>query len=123
MIVIHHFTEEPTSCPYLPDEQSTMEYRIVQGLSGAEYEPCMNVGWRKFGRIMFRPVCETCQACRPLRVLAAEFQPDRSQNRARKRNSDLRVEIGPPRVDRARLALYREYHGHRRPVRAGNRTR
>lgn len=69
----------------------------------------MNAGWRKFGMVLFRPICADCNACRPVRILAAQFRPDRSQARALKRNSDLRVSVGTPTVDDARLQLYSRY--------------
>src|SRR5947209_1043620 len=110
MIVIHRFSHHSPSCSYLPDEQSTMEYELTPHISAEEYEERMNAGWRKFGMILFHPACASCQACRPVRILADRFQPDRSQARAWKRNADLRVAIAPPTVDDSRLALYRQYH-------------
>jgi len=82
----------------------------VARLSALEYERKMDEGWRKFGAFLFRPVCGACQECRPIRISTQEFRPNRSQMRALKRNSDLRVLAGSPVVDEARLDLYRRYH-------------
>ncbi len=110
MIVLHRYTQESPSCAYLPNEQSKIEYELALQATPQEYEDRMNAGWRKFGGVLFHPTCPTCRACRPVRILVDRFQPDRSQSRAWKRNSDLRVETGPPIVDDARLDLYRRYH-------------
>jgi arginyl-tRNA--protein-N-Asp/Glu arginylyltransferase len=110
MIIFHRFIQGASACAYLPDQRSRLEYELAASLSPEEYEHRMNSGWRKFGMLLFHPVCASCQACRPIRILAERFCPDRSQARAAKRNADLRVEFAPPAVDETRLALYRRYH-------------
>ena len=104
------FQLDSSSCSYLPDQQSTTEFEMDPTLAASDYEQRMNEGWRKFGLLLFRPVCATCTACRSLRVLVDRFQPDRSQTRAWRRNLDLRVELAPPSVDDQRLELYWRYH-------------
>lgn len=110
MLVVHAFLSEPDRCEYLRDRQATLDYRYTPVLTPQEYEDLMNQGFRKFGALVFRPVCEGCRECRPIRIPVERFQPDRSQRRAWKRNSDLRVELARPTVDDARMALYRRYH-------------
>ncbi len=87
-----------------------MEYQYVSALTGAEYEALMNRGFRKFGPVVFQPVCDGCAECRPIRIPVAEFRPDRSQRRAWKANQHLRVVTARPRVDDARMSLYERYH-------------
>jgi leucyl-tRNA---protein transferase len=110
MKVLHQFISEEHSCTYLPDQQSRTEYSITSSLDAREYEDLMNAGYRKFGAVFFKPVCKACQQCQSLRVDAAAFKPDRSQRRAWKKNADLQVKYGDPRVDVKRLELYRRYH-------------
>lgn len=110
MIVVHTYTEEPDTCQYLPDRQATLEYVLVAQISPEEYEERMNCGWRKFGAFLFHPVCAACSECRPIRILADRFTPDRSQRRNLRDNADLTVRLARPTVDAARLALWRRYH-------------
>lgn len=110
MIVLYRFTEGPEPCAYLPEQQSTLDYAYVAHLTPEEYEARMDAGWRKFGAFLFQPVCGACTSCRPLRVLADQFTPNRSQRRALASCDDLRVQIAPPVIDRERFALYRRYH-------------
>jgi arginine-tRNA-protein transferase len=110
MIVLHRFMAEDRHCFYLPDRPSRLAYELVAALSPEEYEERMNQGYRKFGPMIFRPACESCRECRPIRILASDFHPDRSQRRALKRNTDLTVRFEPPTVDDARLDLYNRYH-------------
>lgn len=110
MLVVQQFLSEPHTCLYLPDRQAQLEYSYAVRLAPAEYEALMDSGSRKFGALVFRPICAACDACRPIRVPVARFKPDQSQRRALKRNRDLTVRVGPPRVDSARLELYSRYH-------------
>ncbi len=110
MLVVHEYTTDPHACAYLPDRLATMQHALTASLSAEEYENLMNRCYRKFGMSLFRPVCGACQACRPLRVPAAEFRPGRSQRRAWKLNQDLEVRIGEPLANAIRLELFRRYH-------------
>lgn len=110
MIVLHQFISGPETCEYLPDRRATLEHALAGRLSPAEYEALMNAGWRKFGALLFRPVCDACRECRPIRIAADHFTPDRSQRRTLARNADLTVALAEPTVDTARLALINRYH-------------
>src|SRR5580692_7011190 len=104
------FQAPPGRCSYLPDQVWQLEYEIVGSMSPAEYQERMRQGWRRFGFSLFHPRCETCRACRSLRVLVDQFRPDRSQRRAVHANADVTVTIDPPRVTRQKLDLYDRYH-------------
>ena len=110
MRVLQTIRTGPDICIYLPGRQSTMENVVVEQLSAAEYEQKMDEGWRKFGPVLFHPICAECSECRPLRIRVAEFIPSRSQRRALAKNADLIVRYGRPTVDDTRLALYNRYH-------------
>src|SRR5579871_1144239 len=84
----------PHACPYLAGRMAMLEWSYVSSLDPGEYEDLMNRGHRKFGAFVFRPACEGCTACRPIRVSVARFSPDRSQKRAWKANQDLRLRVG-----------------------------
>ena len=110
MRILQQYGSGPEPCHYLPDRDATQEYVQVGQLSPEEYEALMDQGWRKFGPVLFHPVCESCQACRPIRILVAQFAASRSQRRALAKNTDLEVRYGRPIVDTVRLALYNRYH-------------
>ena len=110
MRIYRHFIQDEKLCVYLPDRQARKEYVVATDFTANEYERLMNVGWRKFGVALFRPVCETCRECRPIRISAERFTPERSQRRCAARNADLAVRFETPVVDVARLDLFRRYH-------------
>lgn len=110
MRVLNRFVTPARRCPYLPDREARLEYTLVSRLSPEEYELLLDRGYRKFGIALFRPVCDGCRECRPIRIPAEEFRPDRSQRRAWNRNQGLTARWGPPRVDDERLELLARYH-------------
>jgi len=110
MLVLHQFLTPPHDCTYLPEQVAKLAYACTARLEPQAYEDLMNRGYRKFGMTIFTPVCEQCQACRPIRVPVDRFRPDRSQRRAWKRNQHLSVRFGSPKADDAHLELYNRYH-------------
>lgn len=106
-----HWVSEPSDCAYLPPRLATMEYRLLLDVDGDELDALLERGWRRFGPAYFRPQCSGCSECVPLRIPVETFRPSKTQrrvwNRARAR---LRVERSRPRVDEARLELYKRWH-------------
>lgn len=107
---LFRFTAPPSRCGYLPDQRWSLEYEMVANLSAREFNELLEAGWRRFGGMLFHPACPACQACLPLRVDVAKFQPSRSQRRARRLNHDLIVRVEAPSVSRLKLDLYDKFH-------------
>jgi leucyl-tRNA---protein transferase len=111
MIPLVSFLTPPSPCGYLPDRTWQLHYEVVMSATAADYERRLHTGWRRFGKSFFRPKCPACQACQSLRVDVAQFQPDRSQRRNAKNNTDeIRLEIGEPSVSHEKLDLYDRFH-------------
>jgi arginine-tRNA-protein transferase len=111
MDTVFRFIAPPGRCGYLPEQTWRLEYEHVSALTPAEYLQRMEQGWRRFGTMMFRPRCPECSACRPLRVVASAFRPDRSQRRNRQANEGIvEVQIDTPSVSRAKLDLFDRFH-------------
>ncbi len=108
---LFHYVAPPGPCGYLPDQEWTMEYELMNELSPAEYQDRLLAGWRRFGAMLFRPRCAVCRACQSLRVAVDQFQPNRSQRRARRLNeNDVELRIGAPHVTPAKLRLHDRFH-------------
>ncbi|MGH8372804.1 MAG: arginyltransferase [Gammaproteobacteria bacterium] len=72
-------------------------------------------GFRRSGSFLYRPQCERCQACVPVRIPVADFHPDRSQRRVWRMNQDLEIRLRPTEADPEHFALYQRYLTQRHP--------
>lgn len=111
--LVHSSIEQPRPCPYLPDALAALEHRVLLDVSPEEADDLFDRGWRHFGPSWFRPVCAGCQACVSTRILVDEFMASTSQRRAQRRAAGLRIEIGEPRIDDARISLFHVWHSNR----------
>jgi leucyl-tRNA---protein transferase len=111
------FLSEPHDCEYLPGATAQTAYRLLVDPTPDELGHLLARGWRRFGPIAFRPACETCAECVPLRIPVATFRPSRSQRRARNRCASLVCEMSVPVIDDERLALYARWHAGREAAR------
>jgi arginine-tRNA-protein transferase len=110
---LFRYVASPSPCGYLPEQRWSLEYEYVGAMTPAEYLRRMLEGWRRFGTMLFRPVCPACKACQAVRVLAQQFRPDRSQRRVRQANEGVvELRVGKPAVDKVKLALYDRYHAY-----------
>jgi len=98
------------SCSYLEGQQSRSLYVDPR----AELEPdtltllSLN-GFRRSGRLMYRPACPDCSACLPVRIRLREFMPSQSQKRTKKKNAGLTMEVSLPEASEETYALYARY--------------
>src|SRR5262245_8109973 len=80
---------DPRSCPYLHDRPARTELRLHGAIDAPAYGGLLRSGFRRFGMVVFRPACEGCAECVPIRVPVDRFQPSRSQRRVIRRNLDV----------------------------------
>ncbi|MCA8963027.1 MAG: arginyltransferase [Planctomycetes bacterium] len=110
---LYEFTADPERCPYLPDRDATMTYRVVDELHPDEYDRLLESGWRRFGSTLMAPVCEGCRECVPIRLRLADFRPTRQQRRTLRANTDIEIRVEEPTLDPEHVRLYLHYHEER----------
>lgn len=105
-----------TECSYLPDRSALNIYadphhpqpRLV-------YNQLIKRGFRRSGEYVYRPGCNGCNACVPVRIRCADFKPRRTDRRNLKRNADLTVGFAPARYTDTHFKLYQRYLAARHP--------
>lgn len=111
---IQYYVTAPYECSYLPDRLARSQVATPNELiDDGAYGQLIRHGFRRSGLYTYRPHCDQCRACVPVRLLANEFHPDRSQRRAWKRNRELRAELLDLRFDVRHYDLYRRYQAKR----------
>ena len=101
-------------CSYLPGQQARSQVATPTHLiDGVAYSALIRAGFRRSGQFTYRPHCEQCQACVPVRVEVDRFEPNRTQRRCLKRNQHLSARFFPLDFKDEHYALYRAYLGSR----------
>jgi arginine-tRNA-protein transferase len=105
-----YFVLEPNICPYLPDR---MERKLLTEISGARaesiYDHLTQAGFRRSHRYAYRPACDGCDACVPVRVVLAHFNPGKSLRRIIRCNEDLSAQLLPGEATSEQYRLFRRY--------------
>jgi leucyl-tRNA---protein transferase len=98
-------------CAYFDDGRaSRTAFAMPRPLTQIAYRQAMQLGMRRSGTLVYRPLCVNCRRCQPIRVDIARFTPSRSQKRVAKRcEGRFSVEMRRPMVTHAHLELYRAY--------------
>jgi len=98
------------TCGYLPNKMAQSLIAAPQHLVDAKvYSGLIQQGFRRSGKFSYRPHCESCQECIPVRIILDQFSPNRSQKRAFKQHNNLTTAILPVGFHEEHYALYASY--------------
>lgn len=82
-------------------------------IDNALYGELVRNGFRRSGTFTYRPYCDRCNACVPVRVPVAQFSPSRAQRRAWRDNAHLTVTELPLAMREEHYRLYQRYQSSR----------
>ncbi|MGE5624377.1 MAG: arginyltransferase [Bacillota bacterium] len=103
-------------CNYLPDRMARSVFINPEApMDGRLYGLLAARGFRRSGPHIYRPHCEACRACVPLRVPVRDFRPDKTQKRVLRRNRDLSLSVVPAAFHPEHFRLYTRYLAARHP--------
>lgn len=111
---LQFYVTTPYSCGYITENLAQSLIASPHHLVDANaYSELITQGFRRSGKFTYRPHCEKCQACVPVRIVLNKFTPTRSQKRAYKKHQSLQASVIELQFIPEHLALYQHYQSAR----------
>ncbi len=99
-------------CSYIKDREQTTHYKVIENCSAQNCQDLIERGFRRFGKMYFRPICGDCQECQSIKIDIENFTFSSSQKRIIKKSSHFKSYVQTPTLSQEHLDLFAKYHLH-----------
>lgn len=107
---LQFYSTAPYPCSYLPEQNARSQVATpAHVIDKRVYSRLVEAGFRRSGSFTYRPHCEKCKACIPVRVKVADFSANRTQRKVWRNHSGLSATALPLRFLPEHYELYQRY--------------
>jgi len=111
---LQFYSTAPYPCSYLPEQDARSQVATPAHIINTQvYSRLVESGFRRSGSFTYRPHCEGCKACIPVRIDVAAFSPNRTQRKVWRNHSSLVATALPLRFLPDHYELYQRYQSAR----------
>ncbi|WP_455757534.1 arginyltransferase [Sulfurimonas sp.] len=99
-------------CSYLENKKQTTYYKVIDNCSSIYNQELIERGFRRFGKMFFRPVCSTCQECQSIKIDVDNYTFSKSSKRIMRKAGHIKSYIQTPNLSQEHIDLFEKYHKH-----------
>jgi arginine-tRNA-protein transferase len=109
MNLLQEFSLEE-KCSYLEGMKQTTHYKVIENCGSANSQALIERGYRRFGKMYFRPICSDCRECQSIKIDVANYTFSKSARRILKKAHNVKSYIQTPTMTQEHIALFKKYH-------------
>jgi len=97
-------------CSYLENKEQIMHYKVIENCTIDENQELIERGFRRFGKMYFRPICQGCDECKSIKIDVVNYTFSKSARRIIKKAKEIRSYIQKPSLSHEHLEIFDKYH-------------